>query len=100
MRHIPSQIASSTRHSPLNSVGGHKTRIVYKADGSAAGEELVTADDLLGGTLAFGAEPELGALGLLVLGAEDGGGEADMVNGVFLLAGVAQVYGQSSGMSS
>ena len=39
------------------------------------GKKFVTGEDLLGGALAFGAEPELGTLGFLVLGAEDGGGE-------------------------
>ena len=34
-------------------------------------EQAVVGEDLLGGTLAFGAGPELGALGLVVLGAED-----------------------------
>jgi hypothetical protein len=36
--------------------------VIYKPNCGAAREEIVTTENLLGGLLAFGVEPELGAL--------------------------------------
>ena len=60
-------------------------------------EGEVVGKDLLGGALAFGTEPELSALGPGALGAVDGSGEGDVVDGVILLAGVAEVHGRDDG---
>ena len=60
-------------NSPPASIVGHKSRVVYEAKCNPLTEEMVFGEDLLGGALTFGAEPELGTLGLLVLRAEDGG---------------------------
>ena len=53
-------------------VRGHKCRVVNEADGGAAEDELITAEDLLGGALAFGIHPELGAIGFLCLRSDTG----------------------------
>ena len=61
---------------------GVSSGVTDEAGSDPSTQEAVAGEDLLGGALAFGAQPELGALGLVVLGAEYGGGERDVVDSV------------------
>jgi hypothetical protein len=76
------------RHFPSRFIRTHKSRIIHKAEGGAAGEKLVTAEDLLGGAFTFGAEPELGALLFRTLWAIDGINLGDMIDSFFGSASV------------
>ena len=57
---------------PSNSMGV-SSGVTDEAGSDPSTQEAVAGEDLLGGALAFGAEPELGVLGFLGLGAIDGG---------------------------